>query len=87
MSKKSHLFSYTKIMSLMIPEASIKSNLNFIKKPMEFLINNFIMYKPVNINDTYFRLIEQGGANSQSIQLNSIGLTSDRTILLNEITP
>ena len=45
------------------------------------------MYKPVNINDAYFRLIEQGGANAQSIQLSSIGLSSDRVLLLNETTP
>lgn len=45
------------------------------------------MYKPVIVNDTYFKLVEQGGASGNSIQLSNIGLTSDRTILLNEVGP
>lgn len=35
------------------------------------------MYKPIQVNDTYFKLVEQGGASPNAIQLNNIGLTSD----------
>ena len=56
--KKQLLSICIKIMYLMILELWKRSKSNFIKKQMEFLLNNFIMYKPININDTYFRLVE-----------------------------
>lgn len=44
------------------------------------------MNKPIQINDTYYNLVEQGRAGANNIQLSNIGLTSDRCILLNETT-
>lgn len=43
--------------------------------------------KPLNINNTYFSLVNQGGSSPSQIQLNNIGISSDRQIILNEQNP